>query len=299
MKILMRDGYSAIALPSLPRPVAFVGEVVDERGGLAIEAIHVSNLQPVRFRYDERALEVDLDAETIAVDSLVEWIGNSGAQSLYLEATTLSFADLFVLSHAARQANVKRLVFQYVEPRGYSEPKRERVLHARDFDLSSEVPGFIGIPGRSIPLDHARSQRVLFLVGYEGERLDRAFENLNLEAKNCGVVFGVPAFACGWEMNTFTNIAPVMLDRGLKGGVYYCPADNPLSVYEFLEEQYRTHNGENVDFVVSPIGTKPHGIGALLFLLEREEVGLLYDHPSPRLGRTSDSLTWHQFDVSW
>jgi hypothetical protein len=50
---------------------------------------------------------------------------------------------------------------------------------------------------------------------------------------------------------------------------------------------------------IAPIGTKPHGIGAALFAATHEDVGILYDHPRRREGRSSKVGKWHLFNVSF
>jgi hypothetical protein len=299
MRVTMRDSHSPIAPPVLASPIVLTGAPVDQRGKEACSHVASFGARTMRMHYDPKTIEVSIDGVAVPMDDLALKLIAFGGRELVLEATSLSFAELFVAAYAARSAGISRIIFVYVEPAHYSKPQRSGSSHVREFDLTTEIPGFIGIPGRSQPLDHGRKQRVLFLVGYEGDRLDRAFETLNLEPRTCGVVFGVPAFSAGWEMNTFSNVAPIMNERRIDGGVFFCAADNPVAVFELLQREYKVHAGNHIDFFVSPIGTKPHGIGALLFLLENEDVGLLYDHPEPKKGRTEDLLTWHQFDASW
>ena len=71
--------------------------------------------------------------------------------------------------------------------------------------------------------------RVVFFLGYEGERLDEAFEELEIDPRKSIVVFGVPAFRPGWEMDSFANNVRVVADRGVQGGIRYCGAENPAA----------------------------------------------------------------------
>lgn len=284
------------SIEDVKNPLVIVGEQVDTRGRLAIEALIDLGFTPDRLKYDPIELEVEWSGEQHPVDDFAEMIKARDVSELILEATTLSFAELFVATHAGWEAGVTRFIFLYVEPREYTRPSSTKGADHRDFDLSSEVIGFKAIPGRSPFLDGVQPQRGVFLAGFEGGRLERAFESLNIIARSTEVVFGVPAYTPGWEMNSFSNIVPVIEDRHIDGGVFFCPADNPVAVIEFLRRQYGTKADDAV-FFVAPLGTKPHGIGALLFALEQEDVGVIYDHPMPRKGRTAKSLTWHVFDA--
>ncbi len=273
-----------------------VGKQVDARGGLAIGALRELGFQPEVLTYDPVDLEIEWGGARWPVDDFADLVASRNVSEVVLEATTLSFAELFVAAHAAWEAGVPRIVFLYVEPKEYTKPPATSGADRRDFDLSAEVIGFKAIPGRAPFLDGVQEQRGVFLAGFEGGRLERAFETLNIIARDSSVVFGVPAYTPGWEMNSFSNIVPVIEDRHIDGGVFFCPADNPVSIIELLTAEYRS-KPSNAVFFVAPLGTKPHGIGALLFALGQEDVGLIYDHPKPKDGRTAKSLTWHIFDA--
>jgi hypothetical protein len=66
-------------------------------------------------------------------------------------------------------------------------------------------------------------------------------------------------------------------------------------VLELLEEMY-PGKGDS-PFFVAPIGTKPHAIAAALFAGWHDDVGLLYDHPKPRSGRSTRLGKIHLFEV--
>jgi hypothetical protein len=277
-------------------PLVIVGEHVDDRGALAIASLKNLGFVAEQLKYDPIDLEIDWCGERRPVDDFAEIIAARSASELILEATTLSFAELFVAAHAGWIAGITRFVFLYVEPKEYTKPLNSSGADSRDFDLSAEIIGFKAIPGRAPFLDGVQKQRGVFLAGFEGGRLERAFEALNIIASTSEVVFGVPAYTPGWEMNSFSNIVPVIEDRHIDGGVFFCPADNPVAMIEFLRKEHESKPKDAV-FFIAPLGTKPHGIGALLFALEQDDVGVIYDHPKPKAGRTAMSLTWHLFDA--
>jgi hypothetical protein len=47
----------------------------------------------------------------------------------------------------------------------------------------------------------------VFFLGYEEHRFGVALEDFHrtLRPEDCSIVFGVPAFQPGWEMNSLTN----------------------------------------------------------------------------------------------
>ena len=85
------------------------------------------------------------------------------------------------------------------------------------------------------------SKKGVFFLGYEETRFDRALEDYQMiSPNNCIVVFGVPAFQPGWEMDSLANNIGVIRQRNIKGGVYFCGAANPASTVDLLNELYNT-----------------------------------------------------------
>jgi hypothetical protein len=170
-------------------------------------------------------------------------------------------------------------------------------VHRRDFDLSDEVDDFTAVPGNTFLLLPERPLKVVVFVGYEGQRLNRYLEQTGVPPSKCSFVFGVPAYHPGWEMNSFANNFRVLKGEQMAGKVFFCGAQNPYSVYVMLNRIYKSCNGERVS--ITPIGTKPHGIGSALFLCEHSDVGVVYDNPKRKKERTDKVGTWHLFDVDF
>jgi hypothetical protein len=158
--------------------------------------------------------------------------------------------------------------------------------------------GYQAVPGSSFELHERKPQKCVFCVGFEGQRLEQAFEDLPINPKKTCIIFGVPAFHPGWEMDTFANNIRTIRERGIAGGVFFCGANNPKAVFETLEAIYREKASEEQMFV-GGIGTKPHGIGVALFACNRPDVGLLYDHPTRKPNRSEEYRAWHLFDVTF
>jgi hypothetical protein len=297
MRIRMQhaDQSSDIAVPNVD--LAFVGAAIDARGKAAQETLSVVTKTQVRLQYDAERLHLRCDSEIVECDEFADWLKNRSPRTVLLEATTLGLPEIAMCCRAVKSIDLAEITFLYVEPREYSAPRIDQALHKRDFDLSYEVVGYSAIPGSAFLLEEL-GQLVVFFCGYEGERLDQAFESLKLNPERCSIVLGVPAFRPGWEMNTFANVLPVIRDREIRGGVAFCGADNPAAARDLLADRYTSKKPDDQMFV-APIGTKPHGIGAALFATEHDDVGLLYDHPLRRSQRTTESGRWHLFVADW
>jgi len=277
--------------------IAIVGDAIDKRGEAAREFASCQADVVAECTYNADLFEIRIDGQSYQVDSAKAAFESLGAGRVLLEATTLGFVEVYLACRALRACGRTEVSLLYVEPLEYVAP-RGQLLHRRDFELSDEVPGFIPVPGAMILLEDKRSQRGVFFLGYEEGRLDRAMEDHPIIPSKTSVVFGVPAFQPGWEMDAFANNARVLRDRSISGGVHFCGAQNPKAAYQILKQVLDECESDEEMFV-APIGTKPHGIGAALFAAEHMDVGILYDHPKRKKHRTSEVSSWHLYDVNF
>lgn len=276
--------------------VAVVGTAVDDRGEASVGYSRDNADRTITLQYEALEPRLLIDGQPLDCEDLTDFLGTLGRAPILLDATSLGVAEIALCCRSLRAVDPDRFSILYVEPGEYNAPNPRDPLQRRVYDLSEEAPNYIGIPGLTFILeDESPDQLVVFLLGYEGERLERAFDQLNVNSKNTSVVFGIPAFRAGWETSSFENNIRFLNERNIKGGVFFKAADNPLAVLEFLEDVY-LGRGEG-PFFVAPIGTKPHAIGAALFAGWHDDVGLLYDHPRPRSRRSNRLGTWHLFEV--
>jgi hypothetical protein len=249
------------------------------------------------IRYSPESLQVNVDTTSVVVDEFATAIAPLLKGRLLLESTTLGLAEIVLCCKALRTLGYDAFDIAYVEPKDYHSPRRQLLLHRRDFELSGEVPGYRAIPGSAVLLGERRPIRSIFFLGYEEARLRRAFEELQIvSSERTSVAFGVPAFKAGWEMDAMANNIAVIREQNIRGGVHFCGAENPYSVFELLNEVYQGLD-VNERMVLAPIGTKPHGIGVALFAAMHEDVGIIYDHPKRTPGRSSETGHWHLFAV--
>ena len=297
MRIIMQSGKSAAEVELKNWSVGFCGTPLDDRGRAAIDETKGRVERWFSLSYDAETFVVDVNGESVNIDDFLDYLQRHVDGPVLLEATTLGFVEILLCCRGLTDLNVRVFDLIYVEPLKYNRPKKSRVLHNRDFELSSDVPGFRAIPGNAILLADRRPQKGVFFLGYEESRLRRAFEDLQmLDSARSAIAFGVPAFRPGWEMDAIANNIAVVRENNLRGGVHYCGATNPAAVFELLSD-IRSGLIEGERLFVAPIGTKPHGIGAALFVSKNRDVGVIYDHPRRRVDRTDDTSDWHLYSV--
>lgn len=279
----------------------FIGISLDDRGKEATDFLKKNSEEIVTIEYDPRNYVLNIAGLDYSVDSVEDFfckILNSESK-VVMDCTTLGVAEMFILMQILHDIQLKNIDAIYLEPECYKNNKN-KIHSKRDFELSKGFEGYIGIPGHALSISTDNKDKVAFLCGYESERIERAFEDLNLNGEKSQLFFGVPAFHSGWEMNSFSNNIRVIDDRNLNKNFYYCGASNPLAINDKLSLIY---SGLDIDerlFIV-PIGTKPMALGACIFKIcanDNERIALLYDHPLRTEGRSSKVSRWNLYNIS-
>jgi hypothetical protein len=296
MRLFLQEGESPADLDFPSWHVLIHGVPVDDRGRTALQFGTARTVSQHRLQHEPESLSVELDGINVVVDEFGDALKAIATGRVLIEATTLGVVELVLCCKALRRNGVGAFDILYVEPDDYKRPRRDHLLHKRDFELSREVPGYRAIPGSALYLRDRKPFRTVFFLGYEDARLRRAFEEVPmLVSESTAVVFGVPAFRAGWEMHAMANNIGVIKEHNIRGGVYFCGAENPYAVLELLGDIYQGVDGERL--VLAPIGTKPHGVGVALFAATHDDVGIIYDHPQRTKGRSSDVGHWHLFSI--
>ena len=273
------------------------GPAVDDRGKAANEFLFRHTERMIKVSYDSKDFQVDIDGTRVDAESLSQEFVSASATSVILEATTLGFAELLLCCRALKALGLSKISFLYVEPARYRLWRQARLLHKRDFELSEQVSGYRAIPGSVLMLGDRLKQRVVFFLGYEEARLDRAMEDYQMiQPSSCSVVFGVPAFKPGWEMDAFANNVRVIKERNISGGVYFCGAENPAAAYNVIA-RIRSEISPTERLFLGPIGTKPAGIAVALFCSVNSRIGVLYDHPKRQKKRSENIGRWHLYEA--
>ena len=201
----MQEGSSATDLSHAKWDIGLIGKTVDDRGTAATDFIVSNCAMTAVLKYDADEFELECGGSRIAIEEFRKTVPDWSNKSLILEASTLGFAEILLCCAKLRDMGTRADIL-YVEPALYKLSGRTALLHRRDFDLSDEVPGYRGIPGFTLLLDQNARLTAVWFLGYEERRLDRALEDFNfLRPDSCSVVFGVPAFRPGWEMDAFAN----------------------------------------------------------------------------------------------
>lgn len=298
MKITIQEEESEINLDFENYDFIFIGESIDERGDKAIEYVK-NNLDGsvIILQYLSVEMQLIIGDNLVHLDDLDTELMLIQSKSILLEATTLSFTEILLILDQAKK--LKCFVsLLYLEPKSYFK-LREELKHKRDFSLSKESPGFIPIPGFTNLLK-AEKNRTLFIAGYEAERIERGLQEGNVVQENCSLLFGVPAFEVGWEMNSFANNIQVLNNHRMSGEIYFASANNPVTIFEAISDIFNSKM-EDEEFCLAPVGPKPAGIAIAIFAVENRDcnVTIMFDHPKKTHRRTKAIGKWHLYNVEF
>lgn len=283
--------HSSDELLLYPNSVLFHGDSVDDRGQLSVNIENGNISQRVIVNYDYEYMKISVGDKVIDADLATELFSPYIMQGkVVLDATTLGFSELFFAIKSLVDLNVNDFLIIYVEPRDYSRT----TPGADSFALSELNAGYKPIPRSVVDLAGDDVDAGVFFLGFEPERLERAFEEYQmLSTKDIKVVFGIPAFQPGWELNSIVPHLSVIENCTIA----YCAANDPSSAYDALEVT-RTSLGQEKKMFIAPIGTKPCGVAAALFAsIYPSQAGLLFDHRKKKTKRSSGVNIWHRYSI--
>lgn len=276
-------------------PIAFFGVPVDDRGKVAIGVCQ----QRTSISYCLTYLQNSYFANGTSIDLGKLCTQLRGKKSILLDCTTLGVVEIIFILRAARKENIENLCLLYAEPGEYAREDKEGLSMATRFNLTGDRH-FSGVHGVALDLSLYEAGQVVFLLGYEEDRLAMLLtQQENIIKFDKYAVFGVPAFSAGWELNSFANHASGMTNETYY--VHYAGASSVTDCYYKLLEIFKQKGGSDIPTVIAPIGTKPHAIAAALFLCthaDHNAAGLIYDHPQKKDGRSRDLRRWHVYDVT-
>lgn len=281
--------------------MGFVGTVVDQRGTFAKDFLsrHVDCV--VSCRWDKVDMVFCTDDQTeLRPHEIAEFIGRTMPKRILIEATTLGFVEILLLVSAAAECpSVSQIDFLYVEPESYSEVVSIESPLPHSFALSKSLGKMIPIPGftRNFARKNLDVHLVAFL-GFEPSRLGRILEDdEGSTISRCTFGVGIPAFVPGWENHTIDSNAQYFEDPKREDTIFFS-ANNPQSAYDSVLS-IAASLAPNERMVIAPFGTKPAGIGAIVYAVQNQEkCGVIYDHPIRQNDRSKGVGRCHLYRCS-
>lgn len=299
MNVVMEYAESDGLLDSREWDIAFHGRLIDYRSAESKAYMLAHSRCAYEFYYDAENLEWSLDGQNCGSVDDIEKIfleKQLDAKHILIDSTTLNFAEILILFQTYKLFGTTQIDALYLEPAKYKVPS-ERLIESRHFQLSAKIKGFLAIPKHALSFES--NDLAVVLCGYEGERLGHAFEEYDINGEFCRLIFGMPPYSYGWDMNSYVNFLPIISNNNIAQTFDYCPAANPLAVYEKLCTIYESIDQYQKMFIL-PFGTKPMSLGAVLFIINNpnHNISVLYDHPVVSEDCTTDVIKWNLYKIT-
>ena len=213
---------------------------------------------------------------------------------IYIDITGLSHHVWAPLLRAALAAKV-RLWGVYVEPEEYT--RTATPTEGTIYDLSEKISGIAPLPGFASLTDRTSQYLFVPILGFEGTRLIHVSEHVQAPSDATVPIIGVPGFRAEYPFVALKGNRKPLVDGALWFNLRFATANCPFDLFFTLKSVLDEFQHDHVR--VAPIGTKPHGLGAVLFALSAEDrVELIYDHPIRKPGRTTGHARLCIYDVS-
>lgn len=271
-----------ISQENLEWDVIFHGEAIDDRGKTLLKYLNKKSKCQHQIYYDPERFELYIDG--IICENIESLTNLYLGKKILIESTTLGVNEILKLFFNLDNSNVNII---YIQPKEYKKDIKDALSSYTNFDLSDSFKGFHPIIERMIEITGDTKIKLVIMLGYESYRIDRLFETFSLNPKNTHLICGLPAYFPGWELNTFSNNIDTLTNRNVINNINYCDAANPFSVFYILEDIYLGLEKEE-KLVIFPIGTKPHSIGAIIFLKKYPDVSIVYDNPIELSNRSKE-----------
>lgn len=237
---------------------------------------------------DGDSIEVQVDGGLIQECSLrsvrsVRALLDKLPARVYIDVTALTHPAWAVLLREAIALEKAHMVV-YAEPAAYR--RDESPAEGMIYDLSERIAGIAPLPGFArFGGPNSEEGNVVALLGFEGARFAYVVQKLEVGLDNVVPIIGVPGFVAHHPFESVDGNSESLIQDFLHSRLRLAKANCPFDAFHQIYRSFR--DGNWTYGRIAPIGTKPHGVGAVLFAISRPEVTeLVYDHPVRKAKRS-------------
>ncbi|GAB1857350.1 hypothetical protein MHTCC0001_21860 [Flavobacteriaceae bacterium MHTCC 0001] len=198
-------------------------------------------------------------------------------KTVLVDITSLKHPLVFYLVNILKESfKPKKIFFCYTEPEGY-EKKYEKEFDIK-FDLTEKFHQANTLPGFLRQPQHDKKKLLVAILGFEGARFSKAFEEINPAVRKTYAIVGFPSFHPNWQYYVYSQNQSTLKQSQAYELLERTTANEPFGVYNILNDIKL--NNPDCEITVAPIGTKPHSLGVSMFAVNNKDVQLYYDFPS-------------------
>lgn len=214
---------------------------------------------------------------------------------VYLDITGMVYSTWAPFLVAALDAGlVTRVVYR--EPVDYK--RSDNPTRGMIYDLSERIAGIAPLPGlASLRLRAPADSVFVPLLGFEGARLAHVLESSEPISERVVPIVGAPGFRPEYTTQALLGGRLTLEQDGHYSRIQFSKANCPFDLFHELVKIQ--HHFDNAFLRIAPVGTKPHGLGAVLFAIARPgRAEIVYDHPIRKKQRTTGQSRVCLYEVS-
>lgn len=214
-----------------------------------------------------------------------------------VDITTLKQGILFLLTKILiNRVKPSRFFAAYTEPTEYKKRKVAILGETEEYDLYDKIVGSQNpVPGFIKQKSRQRDILLIAPMGFDSQRLQTIYEDL--KPQRIIPIVGFPSFVPGWNLTAIKMNFMVLKGADCFDEVETCEAASPFEMFKLLDVQFQRHN-RKFDIYISPLGTRPHCLGAALFVSKNNSTYLIYDFPVEKKYRSESVLKASIYNIS-
>jgi hypothetical protein len=247
-----------------------------------------NNKSDIIEHFENKSLIPDLQ-------NLLKRKGFQGA-NICIDITTLKQGILFLLTKLLiKDIKPARFFAAYTEPKEYKKRTHTNIGETEEFELYDRIMGSsIGVPG-FIKQQSSKDILLIAPMGFDSQRLQTIYENL--KPKKIIPVVGFPSFVPGWNITAIKMNYMILKSAECFDQIKPCESASPFELIELLTDEFHRYNS-SFDIYVSPLGTRPHCLGAAIFVAKNPSSYLIYDFPIEKKYRSEEVLKANMYNLS-
>lgn len=197
-------------------------------------------------------------------------------RQVIVDITVFTKAYFFLLFKILREKlNLHEFYVVYTEPEKYKSKNvdKDEIVLTEGLDRVESIPGFVGSSVNS-------KDALIVILGFEGKRSIEVFSSVDPELTYA--VNGFPSFQAGWHKISLEANLRFLRESGAFEHLFFAPAGDPFETRNILSQivEEIEKDNENVNILISPLGTKLQAFGTLLYALRNKKIKVIYPFPS-------------------
>lgn len=204
-------------------------------------------------------------------------------KNVLVDITSLQHSVImFIINILLTKIRVARLFLSYVKPLEYLN----RTPYGKYEFYSKTFPAAM-IPGMAAR--NKSNEVIVPFLGFDGDRLNNILEGMDYD-EVCPII-GFPSDNPYWQFESLRNCMLVLKHTASEQKIRKCKANSVFDALQTLDGILTDHPSRN--FVLIPLGTRPHFAACAIFASRCQNVRIIYDYAqeSPVCSRGVRSAT--------